>query len=520
MTRCDRGCILKQKRAIVQKGASKRKKPGNSMTTEVKSNISGNRGGKGHPPDHWFSLIKEKWIGLTVAQRFLVLAVVPLGLNTWLLGDWVVDQVASRVVHAEAASSALYVDSLVEPLVQELVSRETLPPPDRARLDELASSATFTKRFAAIKLWNRNGTLIYSSLKGDTSIEKSDSDPIKSALQGKIIADIDTVEKSSHPAMLPSARQILEIYSPIRKTNTDQIIAVAEIYDLAEQLQKDLASLRKTTWLVVATLSAAMLGLLFSLVYGASKKIIEQQRTLTERVAAQEQLIAENDRLRKSLDAAHWRSAESTERFMRRVGADLHDGPAQYIGLVSLYLEELQEHLDPANDPAVIAVSRRIGELLTASIDEIRSIAEGLAPPELNTLGLPAALHLAVRNHEWRTGTHVDFDLSNVPDDVPPLLKICLYRFIQEGLGNAFRHAGGKGQKVRARCRDGVIHVEVSDAGPGMNGAGETKPRPKLGLSIMRDRIESLGGTLTVTSSDMDGTRLVAQLTMPGREQK
>lgn len=96
---------------------------------------------------------------------------------------------------------------------------------------------------------------------------------------------------------------------------------------------------------------------------------------------------------------------------------------------------------------------------------------------------------------------------------MPQLIKICLYRFVQESLNNAYRHAQGKGQRIDAKLDGDRIVVEVADSGPGLDST-RTSTSGGLGLSIMRDRIESLGGTLMITSSVDSGTRLSAQLSL------
>jgi len=75
---------------------------------------------------------------------------------------------------------------------------------------------------------------------------------------------------------------------------------------------------------------------------------------------------------------------------------------------------------------------------------------------------------------------------------IPLSGKICIYRFIQEALTNAYRHAYGTGQSVRCSCRADRILVEVSDRVPGFD-PRQTR-REGFGLSGLRERVESLGG--------------------------
>lgn len=123
---------------------------------------------------------------------------------------------------------------------------------------------------------------------------------------------------------------------------------------------------------------------------------------------------------------------------------------------------------------------------------------------------LRQTLELAARNHERRTGTPVNLDLEELPPGDSTPLKTCVYRFAQEGLNNAFRHADAEGQTVRARCEGGMLTVEVSDRGPGFPpGRGR---EGSLGLAGLRDRVETQGGKLTIESAQGVGTRLRIQI--------
>jgi signal transduction histidine kinase len=140
---------------------------------------------------------------------------------------------------------------------------------------------------------------------------------------------------------------------------------------------------------------------------------------------------------------------------------------------------------------------------------EIRSICRGLTLPHIEAMTLPELLRSAVAAHEQRTGTTVSL---SVPDSAPEIAaaeKICVYRFVQEGLNNAYRHARGVGQSVMAEIAGGTLAVSVSDKGGGFDAAVE--PGGGLGLAGLRDRVESLGGAFEVKSS-ASGTRVAMRL--------
>jgi signal transduction histidine kinase len=215
--------------------------------------------------------------------------------------------------------------------------------------------------------------------------------------------------------------------------------------------------------------------------------------------------------LKALVDEAHQRAITSTERYIRRIGSDLHDGPVQQIGLALLLVEKLSI----GGTSTARTNASKIDGLLSGALQEIRSIAAGLAPPELDNLSIQEALLLVARNHEWNTGTAVTTSILGVPEDVQPLMKISLFRFAQEGLGNAFKHGGGKDQTLRAKFDAGLFIVEVTDSGAGLQPNYGSVTRPKLGLAIMRDRIESLNGTFEIESQVGGGTLIRASFRIP-----
>jgi len=144
---------------------------------------------------------------------------------------------------------------------------------------------------------------------------------------------------------------------------------------------------------------------------------------------------------------------------------------------------------------------------------EVRDLSRGLALPEINDLSLPQELQLVAQRHEQRTGTKVKLTLGPLPEVTSLPLKLCLYRFVQETLNNAYRHAQGQGQAITADYIDGFLYISVKDSGSGMAADAmvvETAGRTRLGLAGLRYRVESLGGVFSLESSTA-GTSVNAQ---------
>lgn len=212
-----------------------------------------------------------------------------------------------------------------------------------------------------------------------------------------------------------------------------------------------------------------------------------------------------NEASRDDLARAPRRMAE--DHVIRRLRADLHDGPAQLISLALLKVEDL---FSDSAEPLVRRQIDSIRETLRDAMTEVRGLCTGSSMSEVQALPLREALNATIRNHERHTGTVVGRELD-VSLDLPDDATTALCRFVQEGLNNAFRHAHGKDQRVTARLEDGTVVVEVEDGGPGIDWSAPCE-RPRLGLAGMRDRIHGVGGHLDIINRNGGGTLLRARL--------
>ncbi|MGH6807538.1 MAG: sensor histidine kinase, partial [Ensifer adhaerens] len=122
----------------------------------------------------------------------------------------------------------------------------------------------------------------------------------------------------------------------------------------------------------------------------------------------------------------------------------------------------------------------------------------------------------AVKLHEARTGTVVRVETVGAGIALPAVIKTCAYRFVQEGLNNAHRHASGNDQKVVCRIDGAVLTLSVRDGGRRLGEpAPERKSEGGLGIHGLRQRVESLGGTLQFKPRP-EGTALTMMLDLGG----
>lgn len=239
-------------------------------------------------------------------------------------------------------------------------------------------------------------------------------------------------------------------------------------------------------------------------------------RRVLERLAQQTGVAAHAVLLAREARRARESVILAREDERRRLRHDLHDGLGPSLAAVALHVETARDLA--AHHPATaIELLDALVPRLTALVADVRALVHELRPPNLDELGLAAAVReLCVRLSTPTTRVHVQ---ASPLGALPAAVEVAAYRIAGEAATNAVRHASASRVDVVLR-RAATLVVEVSDDGHGLprragaNGAGGPPrggARRGLGLQSMRQRAEELGGSLTVTSSP-SGTRVVAEL--------
>jgi signal transduction histidine kinase len=441
-----------------------------------------------------------------LVRQFLLVASGVLLLGMLAMGTWVTRRIESGVTEVAAASAALYINNFIAPHLQELASTSSLSASNIEALNRAMARPAVRDHVTAIKIWKEDGLIVYSTDK-DLIGRKFPLNPSpRRAWSGTVTTDFNNLSYEEDAKDRVSGLHVLEIFTPIRNVDSGEVIAVLEFHERAEVLNAQLNDAQWQSWVITALITLGMMGALFSIVADGNKTIDQQRAALTQRISQLSELLRQNRSLRGRVERAARNATEDNERLMRRIGYDLHDGIAQLIGLALLRLDRVQGAKQDRDNLS------KIQKALKDALTDIRNVCRGLLLPEVQNLTLREALLFMVRHHERRTGTAVTCNISDLPEDAPQFVKISLCRFVQEGLNNAFKHAGGKGQRVCASCDGEAITVEVADEGPGMSIPNRNTHDVRLGLIGLSDRIESIGGTMTVDSAPGLGTRLAACL--------
>ena len=194
----------------------------------------------------------------------------------------------------------------------------------------------------------------------------------------------------------------------------------------------------------------------------------------------------------------------------RKVARDVHDGVGQYLVAVKMGVDNLSRRL--AKDESHRSLGE-ISELLDQAISEARAISHLLHPPLLDEIGLGSALVNYGYGFGKRSGlavtVNVDEELGRLGNDI----ETALFRVAQECLLNVLRHSKSSTAEVALSRQDGVIRLQISDQGQGIqDGQQGDMGRLGVGLLSVRERILQLRGRLQIISDKGKGTSIVATI--------
>jgi signal transduction histidine kinase len=189
------------------------------------------------------------------------------------------------------------------------------------------------------------------------------------------------------------------------------------------------------------------------------------------------------------------------EEERRRLRRDLHDGLGPTLTGVAYAADAARNLL--GTDPA--AADTLLADLRTDTanaIAEVRRLVEGLRPPMLDELGLTQAIRQRARQLRTADGRALVVALS-APDplpDVPAAVEVVAFRIVVEALTNVCRHAASDRAAVTLQLAEGHLSLDIRD-----DGAGTGPWIPGVGLTSMRERAESVGGTCTAAATPTGG---------------
>jgi signal transduction histidine kinase len=244
------------------------------------------------------------------------------------------------------------------------------------------------------------------------------------------------------------------------------------------------------------------LGVL-TLGYPAGAAPDSEERAFVEAVADQTALVIENARLYQRASSA----AALEER--QRLARELHDSVSQALYGIALGARTARRRVGDEGPANVLEPLDYVLSLAEAGLTEMRALIFELRPESIAIEGLVAAIGRQVAATQARYGVRVTAALADEPD-VSLDIKEALYRIAQESMHNTVKHARANTITVTLAHEADEVRLEIADDGQGFDPNGEFPGH--LGLRSMQERARNIGGTLEISSSPGDGTRIVLRV--------
>jgi signal transduction histidine kinase len=217
-------------------------------------------------------------------------------------------------------------------------------------------------------------------------------------------------------------------------------------------------------------------------------------------------LGANSNTARRALAASRVRIVAEADETRHRIQRALHDGTEQRLVTLLLELQAVKDAVPSARRDLLAQLSH-LEDGLTAALEELREIAWGVHPAILSHGGLSPALKSLAR----RCALPVELELGPVHRLRAPV-EVAAYSVVSEALANTVKHANASVINVTVAVVNHALQLSVRD-----DGAGGADPSRGSGLVALRDRVETLGGTISVHSPPGAGTLLRVELPLEER---
>jgi two-component system sensor histidine kinase DegS len=198
-------------------------------------------------------------------------------------------------------------------------------------------------------------------------------------------------------------------------------------------------------------------------------------------------------------------NAQETER--QRLSRQMHDGPAQALSNFILQTEIAMRLMDVDAGQAREELNNLKSSAM-GTFQKVRNFIFELRPMMLDDLGLAPTIRRYADAFKEQTGLDVNVTVTGQERRLEPYLEVMLFRAIQELLGNAARHSQGTSVKVILDLGEDRIRVSVDDNGKGFD-ADSIQQGNNLGLKLIRERTEMLGGNFEIDSALGKGARIL-----------
>ena len=251
---------------------------------------------------------------------------------------------------------------------------------------------------------------------------------------------------------------------------------------------------------------AATLGSLLTYVFSASFSagLLLLQIAATACVWVQYRLSRKSIKFQPQELADRLLQVQENER--HRLSRELHDDIGQLLTAAKLQSEWLKRRLPPDSQEQCTVLC----DTLEETLNKVRDVSAILNPRQLISLGLEASLRAHLLKTLANTSVQWSLDCQQRLNGIPEEMAVAAFRITQEAVTNILRHAQAKNLVVRLQRLPEGLTLLISDDGAGFFPAANPGREGQRGMAGMAERIEQLGGTLSVVSEPGKGTQIEA----------
>jgi two-component system NarL family sensor kinase len=431
-------------------------------------------------------------LALLVGFGFLVMLVIGLG------AAFATRQVAQDQALEDSERITQRMANLVmEPMLPAYLSKD---PTGVSELERTIENRMSDGNLTEVNVWTEDGVVLFSN-KPEEIGRRVDPAPkgVPEAIRGAVTSDFENGAPEAEGAAAPAdgkaeadgPNRFVEVYVPLHVKNQPPLVFEAYYnYERVDQVAQRL--LQQTLPLVLIPLLILQL-VQIPIAISLARRI---KRHENERSRLLERALSVSDRERV------------------RFAADLHDGPIQDLAGIS--------YAHGAVAPTVVErhapLMARVQDALQRSIESLRGLMTDLYPPDLRSGNLDQTI-VTLAEQVQEAGTQVELDLGEVPA-LSEEGVATLYRVARESLANVQKHAQADHVKVTLSLVESFrpsdqprVRLLIADDGVGVDLAKiDRRAEGHLGLRLLADRVESMGGELTITSAPGQGTTVQAEL--------
>ena len=232
---------------------------------------------------------------------------------------------------------------------------------------------------------------------------------------------------------------------------------------------------------------------------------VDKARLVREMEAAQ---LAERQRMQELRAELLHRTVQAQESERQRIALELHDGLGQLLTALGMGLRAIVESTR-ANPLRASQQAQHLEGLVADGVDELRRIVSGLHPPQLDDLGLLAALRWYAGEVTKLYQLPIQVSSNGQPSELSPEVRTVIFRIAQEAVTNIVRHSRATHATIHIESDHSQLRLLIEDNGRGFDVKRVLEPnpdQPSWGLMGMMERANLVGGTCVIRSIPSIGT--------------